>query len=118
MAFDLGDELKKLVLAGIGAVAMTAEKSKEIIDDLVKKGEVTVEEGKVLNEELSRKMKEKVHDVVKETCKGDVTVTVVKKEEQNAQDICQHMEKLSMEDLETIKAKLAELEKDRDQPKE
>ncbi|MDD3165666.1 MAG: hypothetical protein PHS97_07400 [Oscillospiraceae bacterium] len=50
-----GDEMKKVVLAGIGAVALTIEKSKELVDELVKKGELTVEQGKVLNEELKRK---------------------------------------------------------------
>ena len=34
----LSDGLKTIFLAGVGAVAVTAEKSKEIIDDLVKKG--------------------------------------------------------------------------------
>ena len=35
---ELGDGLKKLLLAGVGTVAVTAEKSKEILDELVKKG--------------------------------------------------------------------------------
>ena len=38
----LTDTLRKLVLAGIGAVAVGTEKAGEIIDDLVAKGEVTV----------------------------------------------------------------------------
>ena len=42
---SLGDSLKKVLLAGIGAVATTAEKSKDVLDDLVKKGELTVEQG-------------------------------------------------------------------------
>ena len=40
---ELGDGLKKLLLAGVGTVAVTAEKSREILDELVKKGELTVE---------------------------------------------------------------------------
>ncbi len=47
-----GDALKKVMLAGVGAVAYTAEKSKGLLDDLVKKGEETIEHGKALNEEL------------------------------------------------------------------
>ena len=43
----LTDNLKKVILAGIGAVATTAEKSKDVLDDMVKKGELTVEQGKV-----------------------------------------------------------------------
>ena len=54
----LSESMKKIVLAGIGAVATTAEKSKEVLDDLVKKGELTVEQGKALNEELKHNVKE------------------------------------------------------------
>ena len=39
---------------------MTAEKSKEVLDELVKKGELTVEQGKVLNRELKHNIKESV----------------------------------------------------------
>lgn len=34
---NLEDELKRILLAGLGAVAVTAEKAKEMIEDLVKK---------------------------------------------------------------------------------
>lgn len=56
----LGENMKKLLLAGIGAVAVTAEKSKELLDEMVKKGELTVEQGKVLNEELKHTIKKTV----------------------------------------------------------
>ena len=48
----INEDLKKVLLAGIGAVATTAEKAQEVVDTLIKKGEITVEQGKVLNEEL------------------------------------------------------------------
>lgn len=54
--FNLGDGLRKVFLAGVGALATTVEKGQEIVDDLVKKGELTVEQGKALNTELKRKM--------------------------------------------------------------
>ena len=41
-----------------GALATTVEKGQEIVDDLVKKGELTVEQGKALNTELKRKAEE------------------------------------------------------------
>ena len=45
--FDLlGDGLRKVLLAGIGALATGYEKSSELVDELVKKGEITVEQGK------------------------------------------------------------------------
>ena len=65
----LGENLKKVLLAGVGAVAVTAEKSKDLLDEMVKKGEITVEQGKVLNEELKhnirKTMKEKVNFSIK-----------------------------------------------------
>ena len=60
--FDLlGDGLRKVLLAGIGALATGYEKS----DELVKKGEITVEQGKALNTELKRKVSETVDDAKK-----------------------------------------------------
>ena len=46
------EELRRFFLAGIGAMATTAEKSKEIVDAFVRKGELTVEQGRIINEEL------------------------------------------------------------------
>ena len=48
----IGDGLHKVLLAGIGALATGVEKGQEVIDNLVKKGELTVEQGKILNTEL------------------------------------------------------------------
>lgn len=48
--------LKNLILAGIGTAAYSYEKGNAIIDSLIKKGEITVNEGKELNEELKRRI--------------------------------------------------------------
>ena len=50
----IGDGLHKVLLAGIGALATGVEKGQEIVDGLVKKGELTVEQGKIFNTELRR----------------------------------------------------------------
>ena len=55
---DIMGVLNKAFLATVGAVAITAEKSQQAVEDLVKKGELTVQQGKSLNQELSRKAKE------------------------------------------------------------
>lgn len=55
---DIVGGLNKAFLATVGAVAITAEKSQQAVEDLVKKGELTVQQGKSLNQELSRKAKE------------------------------------------------------------
>ncbi len=56
---ELGDGIKKFFLIGIGAAATSVEKSGEILSDLVKKGELTVEQGKALNQELRHNAEEK-----------------------------------------------------------
>lgn len=96
---EIGEGLKKIFLAGVGAVATTAESAKEIVDTLVKKGEITVEQGKVLNEELKRSAKEKVND--------HVTVNIVK-EYRDAMKAVDHMTK---EELDELKEKIANLER-------
>ena len=58
----LGEGLKKLALAGIGTAAYAVEKSADILDPLAKKGEETVEQGKVLNKELKHNVKSTIKD--------------------------------------------------------
>ena len=86
----ISDSMKKILLAGIGAAATTAEKSKEILDDLVKKGELTVEQGKVLNEELKHNVKQ-----------------TFKKDEQDPADVLKGM---SPEQIAALKEAIAQKE--------
>ena len=82
----ISEGLRKLILAGIGAVAATKEKSEVILDELVKKGELTVEQGKVLNEEL----------------KHNIT----------ADFVLDAVDSLTDEQLSALKARIAEREKE------
>lgn len=97
---DMGDIFKKVLLTGVGAVATTVEAAQDLVDTLVKKGEITVEQGKVLNEELMRDMKEKAKDKIKDR----VTINIVRE--------TMDVESLSKEEREALKAKLDELEKE------
>jgi len=47
--------LENVFLAGVGAVAKTAEAASDLLDDLVKKGALTIEQSKEINEELIKK---------------------------------------------------------------
>lgn len=88
----LSDSMKKILLAGIGAAATTAEKSKEILDDLVKKGELTVEQGKVLNEELKHNVKQTL------------------KKETPAEDMGDILKNMTPEQIAQLKEQLAKME--------
>ncbi len=95
----IGENVKKILLAGIGAVAATTEKSKEILDEMVKKGELTVEQGKVLNEELKHNIKKTVKE------KMNVSVKVSDPEE-----LDELLEKMTPEQRVLLKERIQKLE--------
>lgn len=105
---SLNDEMKKVLLAGIGAVAATYEKSQEVVNTLVKKGEITVEQGKVLNEELKRSAKES--SKYKQT--GDDGQTDGQQDEENSrqQSLIDQLNQMSEEERAVLRRKLAEME--------
>ena len=99
------ENIKKILLAGIGAVATTTEKSKELLDEMVKKGELTVEQGKVLNEELKhnikKTMKEKVNISVKDVGYGRMD---------------ELLEKMTPEQITRLKERLSQLDQQEEEP--
>ena len=94
-----GDDIKKLLLAGIGAVAVTAEKSKEILEEMVQKGELTVEQGKVLNEELKHNIKKTVKEKVNVSMKPT-----------SPEDLSDLLDRMTPEQLDALKAQIRKKE--------
>lgn len=99
----LGENVKKLLLAGIGTVAVTAEKSIDLLEEMVKKGELTVEQGKALNEELKHDIKEKV--------KKSAAPSEPASDEE---DFDEFLGKMSPEQIEKLKEKLSKMENKED----
>ena len=98
-----GEGVKTIFLAGVGAVAVTAEKSKELVDELVKKGELTMEQGKVLNEELKHDIRSKV----------DAAVNARRQEKKpTAGEVIDSLDSMSEDEMKAVKAKLKEMEQD------
>ena len=97
---NLSDDLRKVFLFGVGAIAKTNEKSKAVIDELIEKGALTLEQGKALNEELKHNLQEKLAE---------------KEKEINSELIMQikDMKDLSDEDIKILKEKIKEIEKER-----
>ena len=91
----LSEELKTLFLAGVGAAAVTAEKTKALVGELVEKGRLTVEQGRVLNEELHHRS-------------GPVSRAVPPDSE--ADQLLRSLDRMSPEDLAALKAKLAAMD--------
>nr|WP_296267800.1 hypothetical protein [uncultured Merdimonas sp.] len=104
---NLGDNIKKVLLAGIGAVAVTGEKSKELLDEMVKKGELTVEQGKVLNEELKHN--------IKKTMKDKVNVSV---KATSPEDLDMLLDEMSPEQIQLLKERILAKEENKEENKE
>lgn len=93
---SISEDLKNIFLAGIGAVATTAEKSKEVIDELVSKGEITIKQGKLLNEELKNNIKN--------------TFDNTKDEMAEEKQLINKIMSMSPEEIATLKEKISEIE--------
>lgn len=98
---QLGEGLRKLILAGVGAAAATKEKSEVIFQELVRKGELTVEQGRVLNEELKHNLREAILE--------NVTVNALDMSE----DIMSSVKDMDDEQLEALKQCIRDAEQAR-----
>ena len=91
------NEFKNLLLAGLGSAAYTYEKASKLVEDMVSKGKLTMDEGKELSEELKRNLKDKVEEV-KPLTKEDLV------------SILSQMNFVSKDDLKNIEQRLTTLE--------
>jgi len=97
--FSFGEDLRKVILAGVGAVAQTSENAQKLLDDLVHKGELTVEQGKVLNEELKHTVKEKVKNGIDVILDG-----------KNKKSLIEQLETMTPDELKQLREKLSAME--------
>lgn len=81
--------IKNIFLAGVGSLAITYDRSKEILDEFVEKGQLTIEQGKELNEELKK---------------------VIDEKKPTKQDIAKDLNLATKEDIEIILDRLTKLE--------
>lgn len=56
------EDIKNVLLMGLGVISLTGEKASEIKKELLEKGEALYKEGSIKNEELKRDIKEKIKD--------------------------------------------------------
>jgi len=96
------EELKNVILMGLGVMSLTNEKAKELKEELIKKGSELYEKGKVANEELKHNIEEKI--------KENVTV-VYEKKEVTKEDILDKIKDMTPEEKKEIMAFLKEKQK-------
>lgn len=67
------EDIKDVLLLGLGALSLTGEKALELKNQLFEKGKELYSSGKIKNEELKRNIKEKIREKVsEETTKEDI----------------------------------------------
>ena len=98
------EEMKKLCLAAVGAAAITYDKTIDIINDLVEKGKITVEEGKELSEELKKNITTKA-EVAKNKAIDMKPLT-----KDSVQDVLENLNLATKSDIESLKIRINELE--------
>ena len=87
------EDLKTILFMGLGVLAETNDKMKEVSDDLYKKGKELYEKGVIANEELKHK--------INEAMKENVTVVNVNNNT-SKDDILKNIENLSDEDRDEL----------------
>ena len=96
------EELKNVILMGLGVMSLTSEKSKELREELLKKGSELYEKGKVANEELKHNIEAKM--------KENITV-VYETKDVTKDDILAKVKDMSDEDKKEVLAALKEKNK-------
>ena len=102
------NELKKAILAGIGTAATAYEKTDSFIQDMITKGKITVEDGKVLSEELKRDMEEKTTQATSEIITKLDNMKPFTKEDFKA--MFDEANKSTLEEINKLKERIAVLE--------
>lgn len=95
------DELKKILLAGLGSIAYTYEKSSTFVEELVQKGKLTVDEGKELSQELKRNFKDK---------SDEISNKIMPLTKEDLKSVLEEMDFVTLSDFNELKEKVNKLE--------
>lgn len=88
------EELRRLMMIGIGGTAMAVDKIAEYVDEMVRQGKLTVDEGKKLTEELIRNKKKQASP----------------EEREEIEEILLDMNLAQRKDIETLENRITQLE--------
>ncbi|MCL6473087.1 MAG: phasin family protein [Firmicutes bacterium] len=94
------DLFRKTLLFSIGAVALTAERAQEIVNDLIERGEVSAEQGKAMVGELVKRGTE-ARKQLRDMVKGEVKKAIEEADIPSKEDIKrleQKIDKLILEE--------------------
>ncbi|MCI0395192.1 MAG: phasin family protein [Chloroflexi bacterium] len=96
------DLARKVLLAGIGAVALAQEEVEEFVNKLVERGEIAEKDGRKLIQDIMEKRKKKAEDI-KSDAEGKL--------EKRMEEILDRMNVPSKADIDALSAKITALSK-------
>jgi len=100
------DMARKVLLAGIGAMALTQEEVEKFVEKLVDRGEIAEKDGRKLIKDLLEKRRTKTAEVRKDT-EGEL--------ERRMEDVLARMNIASKSDIEALNRKITALSKKLDE---
>jgi polyhydroxyalkanoate synthesis regulator phasin len=92
------DTIRKAALAGIGAITLTEERARKLVDELIEQGRVSREEGEALVKDMAAKT-----ESAREEWEGRIRDMV--------HEVFRKMDLVPRKDLELVEAHLRKLEK-------
>ena len=96
----MSGEIRKVFLTGLGAFIISRKKTREIINTLMAKGELTVEQYKAMNQEIKRTAKRNMTDKDKDNS-----------DKPTFSQILDGINSLTPDELTTLESKLTDLRK-------
>lgn len=93
-----GHGLQDIFLAGIGAMAITGDKAREVVDALIERGELSVEQGKGIARELSKEAAEATQGIQDAALQQHLSGMTPEEREAFAARIAAMVEKTNAED--------------------
>ena len=92
------ENLKEILLMGLGAISLTGEKASELKKELLEKGEAAYKEGTIKNEELKRNIKESLNIEVATVDKDDLVDIISNLSDEEKEEITELLKNKSQEE--------------------
>ena len=102
------EEIKKLSFAALGAASITYEKIADVINEMVAKGKISVEEGRQISEELKKDLMVKAESAKSIANEKLDEIKPVTKQELN--DIINSLNLATKQDIINLQNKILDLE--------
>lgn len=93
-----GNIFKDIFLAGVGAMAITADKAQEVVDKMIEQGQLTVDQGKEINQELAQKVTDAADQVKDSALEEHIKLMTPEEREQFAAKVAHVVDQVNTQE--------------------